>query len=90
MKSFTNDNDGISISDFEKLVLGTTFISLIVSSIIYLFKFNSIDTNLVYLISTVGGLFVLRKGLKYNFDAKTKQASAADFDNTEQSAKESW
>jgi hypothetical protein len=73
MKSFINDSNGLSLQDFEKIVFGLSFIALIVTAIVCIFKFKTIDTNLVYLTSTVGGLFVLRKGLKYNADTKLQQ-----------------
>lgn len=71
MKNFLNDTDGLSIKDLEKIVTCFLFI-LGTLSILYMFVFRQfIDVNMNYFVLGLGTLFVLRKIMKYNLEAKT-------------------
>jgi undecaprenyl pyrophosphate phosphatase UppP len=73
MKGFWSD--GLSIHDLEKIILCICFVA-IVGVMLYVYLKNKMcDSNIVYAMSVVGGLLVIRKSVKYNFDAKTLLAS---------------
>ena len=61
----TNDKDGFSIKDFEKLILGILTI-IIVGTICYKYCVDSLaKQEMIWLAGTFGTLFVARKGLSY-------------------------
>ena len=58
-------NDGISIQDFEKLLLGfLLFISVGIGAYKY-FQVGDISTNWTNVIFILGGLFTVRKAFSY-------------------------
>lgn len=69
------NNKKLSMTDMEKIVVGILLvISTFVTLFVYLTK-TEIDPNIVYLVSVLLTAFIVRKGLKYNFDAKMGQGA---------------
>lgn len=75
MKTFLNDIDGLSIKDLEKIITCILFI-LGTLSILYMFIFKQyVDVNINYFVLGLGTLFLIRKIMKYNLEAKTIESS---------------
>jgi hypothetical protein len=71
LKTFLNDTDGLSIKDLEKIITCVLFV-LGTIAVLYMFVFNQfVDVNMNYFVLGLGTLFVLRKIMKYNLEAKT-------------------
>jgi hypothetical protein len=70
MNGFWNDNDKVTVKDFEKLVCGLCF-ALSVIVILVLACFHFVDGTLCTYSLGLGGLFVLRKIFKYDLEKKT-------------------
>jgi hypothetical protein len=80
MRSFWRDKDGFTKEDFEKLVTGILFtLSVLVVLYVYVMKMD-VNRDIVYLCTALGGLFVIRKGLSYNFDSKYKMSDPPNDD----------
>lgn len=65
MKGFWNDDNGFSESDFEKIILGISFLITVAAIIFRFCMFGTSDPNIVYYSLGIGSLFVVRKGLSY-------------------------
>lgn len=62
---FWKDKDGFTKEDFEKLTTGFLFI---IGVLVVLYKYlieNETNTNMIYLVTILGSLFVVRKGISY-------------------------
>ena len=78
MKNFFS---GLAVGDFEKITLGFLLICCVIVTLVVYCKRGIIDSNIVYLASMLGSLFVVRKGLKYNADIKSQQITVFESEN---------
>ena len=67
--------DGISIHDFEKLVLGGLLILVVVSICVKYLFCNITNSDMVYLSGVLAGSFVARKAFKYVYDVNKNKRS---------------
>lgn len=65
MKGFWNDENGFSESDFEKIILGLSFIITVIAIVFRFCKLGTTEPNIIYYSLGIGSLFVVRKGLSY-------------------------
>ena len=82
MKSFVSDKEGITKSDFEKLVLGILLIVVVITICAIYFIKNVTDPNMLYLATSIGALFVVRKATAYNRDIKISNNSTDEAEDT--------
>lgn len=65
MKGFWNDSNGFSESDFEKIILGVSFLVTVAAIVFRFCKLGTTEPNIIYYSLGIGSLFVVRKGLSY-------------------------
>ncbi|QZY57174.1 hypothetical protein [Crassaminicella profunda] len=64
-KTFLNDTNGLTERDFEKVTTGVLFILTVLSVLYRYLRYAETNKDIIYLVSILGSLFVIRKGISY-------------------------
>ena len=70
--------DVVSFTDFEKLVTGTAFSLSVLVALYRYFRFAELHSDMVYLVTSIGGLFIARKVAKYKYEPTASNVSNVD------------